>query len=53
MSEPKDSIWTRVVDTTKHFIISIETPFKRFDFSVHKAATRSSAIADKPHDGGL
>jgi len=39
VSMPTDSIQTRVVtfDTTKHFIIPIETLFKRFTFSVHKA----------------
>jgi len=36
----KDSNRTRVVtfDTAKHLIIPIETLFKRFTFSVHKAA---------------
>ena len=36
MSVPKDSIRTRVVtfNTAKHFIISIETLFKRDTFSV-------------------
>jgi len=36
VSVPKDSIRTRVVtfNTAKHFIISIETLFKRYTFSV-------------------
>jgi len=37
---PKDSNRTGIVTvvTAKHFIIPIETLFKRFTFSVHKAA---------------
>ena len=37
---PEDSIKTRVVtfNTAKRFIIPIETLFKIFTFSVHKAA---------------
>jgi len=39
VSMPTDSIRTRVVtvDTAKHFVIPIETLFKRFTFFVHKA----------------
>jgi len=37
---PNESIRTCVVtvDTAKHFVISMETLFKRSTFSVHKAA---------------
>ena len=42
VSMPKDSIRTCVVtaepDTAKHFIIPVETLFKKFTFFVHKAA---------------
>jgi len=40
VSMPKDSIRTHIVTfgTAKHFIIPIETLFKRFTFSVHEAS---------------